>query len=234
MRDFFDGVTGWQPTVRVEPPYLRWIGRRDRCPNTTLALIQNAADRRGGADLVYFVFDLLYLDGRKLMLLPLADRKNGLAALLERREDAVRFSEHQVGQGPKFHRHACELGLEGIVSKRLDAPYSPGDRGLRVKTKCLNREEFVVVGWTDPEGSRSFTGALLLGHYDPAGRLIYAGRVGTGMRANQLEELLRRLRPLQIGAMPLDTHRVRPGSARRWFSRGCIGSGPSSSSKSNI
>lgn len=171
---------------------------------TSFALIQNAADRRGGADLVYFVFDLLYLDGRNLMPLPLADRKNGLAALLERREDAVRFSEHQVGQGPKFHRHACELGLEGIVSKRLDAPYSPGDRGLWVKTKCLNREEFVVIGWTDPEGSRPFIGALLLGYYDPAGRLIYAGRVGTGMRADQLEELLRRLRPLQIDAMPLD------------------------------
>ena len=94
---------------------------------TSFALIQNAADRRGGAALVYFVFDLLYLDGRNLMPLPLADRKNGLAAVLERREDAICFSEHQVGQGPEFHRHACKLGLEGIVSKRLDAPYSPGE-----------------------------------------------------------------------------------------------------------
>ena len=68
------------------------------------------------------------------MPLPLADREDGLAVLLKGREDAIRFSEHQVGQGPEFHRHACELGLEGIVSKRLDAPYSPGGRGLWVKT----------------------------------------------------------------------------------------------------
>lgn len=138
------------------------------------------------------------------MPVPLADRKAGLTALLERREDTIRYSEHQVGQGPAFRQHACALGLEGVVSKRLDAPYSPGDRGLWVKAKCLNREEFVVVGWTDPEGSRLFIGALLLGYYDPGGKLIYAGRVGTGMRADQLEDLLRRLRPLQTDKMPLD------------------------------
>ena len=149
------------------------------------------------------------------MPLPLADRRDGLAVLLEGREDAIRFSEHQVGQGPEFHRHACKLGLEGIVSKRLDAPYTPGDRGLWLKTKCLNREEFVVIGWTDPEGSRPFIGALLLGYYDPAGRLIYAGRVGTGIRASQLEDLLRRLRPLQIDTMPLD---VAPSRSTRFGS----------------
>jgi DNA ligase D-like protein (predicted ligase) len=171
---------------------------------TSFALIRNAAERDGGADLVYFVFDLLHLNGRNLMPLPLVQRKADLAALLEGSEGAIRFSDHQIGQGPAFHQHACALGLEGIVSKRLDAPYVPGDRGLWLKTKCLNREEFVVVGWTDPEGSRPFIGALLLGYYDQAGRLIYAGRVGTGMRADQLAELLRRLRPLEVDTMPLD------------------------------
>ncbi len=83
-------------------------------------------------------------------------------------------------------------------------PTPPGDRGLWLKIKCPNREEFVVVGWTDPEGSRPFIGALLLGYYDPGGRLIYAGRVGTGMRADQLSDLLRRLQPLQTDRMPLD------------------------------
>jgi bifunctional non-homologous end joining protein LigD len=138
------------------------------------------------------------------MPLPLADRKARLATLLERSEDAIRFSDHQIGQGPAFHRHACELGLEGIVSKWLDAAYSSGDRGLWRKIKCLNREEFVVVGWTDPEGSRPFIGALLLRYYDPHGRLIYAGRVGTGMRADQLGDLLRRMQPLPVDRMPLD------------------------------
>jgi ATP-dependent DNA ligase len=95
---------------------------------------------------------------------------------------AICYSDHQIGLGPAFHRHACALGLDGIVSKRLDAAYSPAQRGLWLKTKCLNREEFVVVGRTDPEGSRPFIGALLLGYYDPDGRLIYTGRVDSGTR----------------------------------------------------
>jgi DNA ligase D-like protein (predicted ligase) len=128
---------------------------------TCFALIQNAADRRGGSDLVYFIFDLLYIDGQDLMPLPLSSRKARLAVLLERRADAIRYSDHQIGRGQAFHRHVCKLGLEGIVSKRLDAGYSPGQRGFWLKIKCLNREEFVVVGWTDPEGSRPYIGALL-------------------------------------------------------------------------
>ena len=96
------------------------------------------------------------------------------------------------------------MGVEGIVSKRADAPYAPGNRGLWLKVKCLNREEFVVIGWTDPEGARPFLGALLLGYYDPDGRLTYAGRVGTGTNQAELERLWRRLQPLAIDTMPLD------------------------------
>src|SRR5690348_5343795 len=106
--------------------------------------------------------------------------------------------------GRQFYEHACQLALEGVVSKRLDAPYAPGDRGLWLKTKCVNREEFVVVGWTDPEGSRPRIGALLLAYYTPDGRLAYAGRAGTGMSVAELERVWRRLQPLQIAKMPLD------------------------------
>jgi DNA ligase D-like protein (predicted ligase) len=171
---------------------------------TSFALVQDAAEQQASAGLVYFVFDLLYLDDRDLMRLPLSDRKAELAKLFDHRDDAIRYSDHQIGQGATFLRHACALGVEGIVSKRLGAPYSPGQRGLWRKVKCLNREEFVVVGWTDPEGSRPFIGALLLGYYNRDGRLIYAGRVGSGMRVDQLEVLLRRLEPLRTGEMPLD------------------------------
>ena len=80
----------------------------------------------------------------------------------------------------------------------------PGNRGLWVKTKCLNREEFVVVGWSDPEGSRPYLGSLLLGYYDDAGKLIYAGRAGSGISDAELERLWRRLQPLAIKKMPLD------------------------------
>jgi ATP-dependent DNA ligase len=83
-------------------------------------------------------------------------------------------------------------------------PYSPGNRGLWLKVKCLNREEFVVVGWTDPEGSRPRLGALLLAYYDPDNRLIYAGRAGTGIDHAELERLWRRLQPLATSKMPLD------------------------------
>ena len=117
----------------------------------------------------------------------------------------LQYSDHQVGHGAAFYSRACAVAdLEGIVSKQADAPYIPGNRGLWRKTKCLNREEFVVVGWTDPEGSRPYLGALLLAYYDPAGRLVYAGRVGTGMTDSELERVWRILQPLAADPMPLE------------------------------
>jgi bifunctional non-homologous end joining protein LigD len=96
------------------------------------------------------------------------------------------------------------MSLEGIVSKRAYAAYAPGNRGLWLKVKCLHREEFVVVGWTDPEGSRPYLGALLLAYHNPHGRLVYAGRAGTGIKQAELERLWRRLQPLATSEMPLD------------------------------
>ena len=96
---------------------------------------------------------------------------------------------HQTGLGLAFYEKACALAVEGIVSKRADAAYMPGNRGLWLKVKRLNREEFVVVGWSDPEGSRPFIGSLLLGYYDPDGRLIFAGWVGSGLREQGQREM---------------------------------------------
>jgi ATP-dependent DNA ligase len=108
---------------------------------------------------------------------------------------AVQFNDHETGDGELIRRCACELGFEGVVSKTVDAPHAPGNRGLWRKSKCLNRQEFVVVGWTDPKGSRPHLGALLLGYYTGDGELIYAGRVGTGMPDKVLADLRRRLDP---------------------------------------
>jgi ATP-dependent DNA ligase len=118
-------------------------------------------------------------------------------------DNRLRYSEHLVGNGPDIRREACRIGAEGLVSKRIDKPYVPGDRGIWIKTKCLNRQEFVVIGWTDPEGSRPHLGALLLGYYAPDGRLIFAGRAGTGMNDSQLADLKRRLTPLAVARMAL-------------------------------
>jgi DNA ligase D-like protein (predicted ligase) len=168
---------------------------------TAFNLIQNATDT-GEGSLVFFLFDLLFLDGENLMALPLVERKTRLASLLNGAPHLLRCNEHQVGHGPEFHRLACEHGLEGIVSKRTNGRYEP-DRRTWLKIKCLNREEFIVIGWSDPEGSRHLIGSLLLGYYTPQGKLIYAGRAGTGLPVAELERLWRRLQPLVIEKMPL-------------------------------
>jgi DNA ligase D-like protein (predicted ligase) len=171
---------------------------------SSFSRIQTASDTGNADALIFFLFDLLYLDGEVASAAPLRQRKERLRDLLSNAGTPLQYSDHQIGRGPEFYARACELSLEGIISKRADAPYSPGDRGLWVKAKCKNREEFVVVGWTDPEGSRPWLGALLLAYYDPDGRLIYAGRVGTGMDHAELGRLWRRLQPLATAQMPLD------------------------------
>jgi DNA ligase D-like protein (predicted ligase) len=176
---------------------------------TAFNLIQNALEH-GDASLVYFVFDLLFLDGEDLTSLPLTDRKTRLEAFLVGAPDNIRYGDHQIGQGPAFHKLACEHGLEGIVSRRVGGRYEP-DRRSWLKVKCLNREEFVVVGWSDPEGSRHHIGALLLGYYTPDGELIYAGRVGTGMTIAELERLYAHLQPLAASKMPLSQPPPRGG-----------------------
>ena len=151
--------------------------------------LQAAMDEGRTDQLVFYAFDLLFLNGESTAHLPLVERKNRLQRLFKKQNGALRYTEHVVGDGPAFRAQACKLGLEGAISKRADQPYVAGDRGIWVKSKCLNREEFVVVGWTDPEGSRSHIGALLLGYYTQDGRLHYAGRAGTGMTDKELKRL---------------------------------------------
>lgn len=123
---------------------------------TSFSAMQAATDAASTGNLIYMLFDLLFLDHGDLTGLPLLERKGRLQSLLTGAPDLLQFSEHHVGQGETFFRHASKLGVEGIVSKRLECPYKPGDRGIWRKVKCLNREEFVVLGWTDPEGSRPY------------------------------------------------------------------------------
>jgi ATP-dependent DNA ligase len=112
---------------------------------TSFALMQQATDRGTGA-LIYFAFDLLELDGASTAKLPLLERKTALAGSLKKAPPGISYSSHDDGDGEALRLAACKHGLEGIVSKRADAPYSPGNRGPWVKSKCLNRAEFVIVG----------------------------------------------------------------------------------------
>ena len=171
---------------------------------TSFELMQQASNA-GYGGLVYFAFDLIELDGEDVARLPLLERKERLAQLLQDPPAGIVYSEHEGGDGEAFRRAACEHGLEGIVSKRIDRLYLPGDRGAWVKSKCLNRAEFVVVGWSDPEGSRHLVGSLLLSYYNSEGRLIYAGRVGTGMSVKTLAMLHQRLAPLATSTMQLSS-----------------------------
>src|ERR1700730_1226126 len=116
---------------------------------TSVSMIQTASDSGNAASLVFFLFDLLYLDGEDVSARPLLERKARLAALLSNVSSPLHYSDHQRGRGRAFHEKACAMSLEGIVSKRADAAYAPGNRGLWLKVKCLHREEFVVVAWTD-------------------------------------------------------------------------------------
>ena len=132
----------------------------------------------------------------------LQDRKAALAGLLEGAPPAVRFSAHVVGSGREFFEKACGLSLEGIVSKRRDARYEAGRGRSWLKVKCLRRQEVVIGGFTEPSGSRTGLGALLVGVNEPGGGLTFAGKVGTGFTDKVLRDLRKRLGGLEQGSSP--------------------------------
>jgi DNA ligase D-like protein (predicted ligase) len=168
---------------------------------TSFEALPAAADEHQAGRLVYVAFDLLYLDGEDLRALALDARKARLEKLLAGAGASIRYGAHFLGDGKKFLEAASRLGIEGIVSKRLDARYVSGDRRDWRKVKAYHREEFVIVGFTDPPSGRAQLSSLLLGYYDEKGRLIYAGR-GAGS-IPELQRLHARLAPLVIETSPL-------------------------------
>jgi bifunctional non-homologous end joining protein LigD len=184
-------------------------------------LLQNAFGRkRAAASLRYYVFDLLYLDGHDVRSLPLIERKDLLRQILPRpakNRAVVEWSDHATGKGQDFFREACRLGLEGIISKRVDAPYAPGRTGTWLKCKCHHEQEFVVAGYTDPQGARQGFGALLLGYYDRK-ELVYAGRVGTGFTDRTIRDLVPKLKQLVTAKTPFDRGaRAASGKGVHWL-----------------
>ncbi len=166
--------------------------------------LQNAFDVRSDSNLVYYVFDLLYLDGYDLRPAPLLERKRLLAAFFPTTEPAalIRYSDHITGQGDVAFSEACRNGMEGLIAKRIDASYIAGRNRNWVKIKCGRRQEFVIGGFTEPSDSRIAFGALLLGVYDGQDQLRFAGRTGTGFSERSLKALHKRLTSLEQSQPP--------------------------------
>ena len=171
---------------------------------TSFQALQNVLKRGEHQRLAYYAFDLLHIDGYDLTRTPLLARKEGLSKLLQpaSEEAPIRYSDHVVGDGETLFKHACQYALEGIISKRKDRPYTSGRGRDWLKIKCLQRQEFVIGGFTEPSGSRKGLGALLLGVHDEAGALRYAGRVGTGFTEESLKDLRARLSALEQKSPP--------------------------------
>jgi len=168
--------------------------------HTSFQSLQNFLSEDVRAKPLYFAFDLPYVNGYDLRRAPLVERKALLRKMIAD-SPLVRFSDHVQGDGPAFFAEACKVGLEGIISKRADSPYEATRSRAWQKVKCGLRQEFVIGGYTDPQGSRAGFGALLLGVYD-GDALRYCGKVGTGFDDAMLKRLSSKLAALAADKPP--------------------------------
>ena len=164
--------------------------------------------RQSDVSVYYYVFDILHLDGQKTRDLPLRQRKEILRTAL-RFDDPVRFTQHRNTDGEDYYDEACADGWEGLIAKDATAPYVTSRSRKWLKFKCVNRQEFVVGGFTEPEGERTDFGALLIGYYEKD-RLTYAGKVGTGYDDETLNRLGKKMRDLERDDPPFDEDGLPP------------------------
>ncbi|HEY3087403.1 MAG TPA: non-homologous end-joining DNA ligase [Jatrophihabitantaceae bacterium] len=165
----------------------------------------------------FHLFDVLYAGNRDTRVLPLLERKRVLRGLLSF-DGPLHYTEHRDTEGEAYYREACRLGWEGLIAKRADSQYRAGRTKDWLKFKCITGQEFVIGGFTDPQRSRIGFGAVLLGYYDRSGRLVYAGKVGTGFDNQTLRSLHDRLAAIErttpafsVGKLPRSrVHWVEP------------------------
>jgi DNA ligase D-like protein (predicted ligase) len=168
---------------------------------------------RSGVPVFYYLFDLLHLDGHDTDALELRDRKTLLRNAVSY-ADPLRFLPHRNTEGEALYSDACRRGWEGLIAKRANSPYQHRRSDDWLKLKCVNEQEFVIGGWTDPTGSRIGLGALLVGYYE-GGELRYAGKVGTGYSRAVLRDLRSRLDRLERAEPPFEQDRL-PRSGVHW------------------
>jgi bifunctional non-homologous end joining protein LigD len=169
--------------------------------------LMQGAWKGGHAKVVFYAFDLLKLDGEDTRALPLLDRKRLLAKLIGKRQSGViRYSDHIVGEGQKLLAKACAAGLEGIIAKRANAHYAGIRTESWLKIKCLQRQEFLIVGWTSSDKDRGFRSLILATR--AGGKLRYAGKVGTGFGMEEITRLGKLMRPLARKAATVEAPRA--------------------------
>ncbi len=183
---------------------------------SSFSLLQAALSAGNTGRMLYYVFDLLRLDGEDLRDEPLVERKERLRQLLEPLDDEgpVRFSDHFVEPGRIMLEHACRMGLEGVVSKRADAPYRSGRTGAWIKSKCTQRQEFVIGGYLPSDKTGRGLRSLLVGYHE-GGKLHYAGRVGTGFSTRAGDDLKEKLDALKAKKSPFSA-KVPGGKGLVW------------------
>lgn len=170
---------------------------------TNFQSLQNAFDSARTQDIHYYLFDLPYFAGHDLREVPLRERRSLLRQQLElNKSPFLKFSDEFEADADSLLEAACSLKLEGVIGKRADAPYTSTRSATWIKLKCVKRQEFVIGGYTDPRGTRSGLGSLLLGVHDTQGHLIYSGNVGTGFDDKTLVQLKNKLSALETKQTP--------------------------------
>src|SRR5438309_2129936 len=169
-------------------------------------LLQATLKEQKGANLAFYAFDLLIDRGEDIRKLPNIERKQRLAALLKGVSPPILYGDHVIGQGEEMFCEVCRMGGEGIVSKKASAPY----RGTRtrdwLKVKCIQRQEFVIIGWSESDKRLGFRSLLLAAK--EKGKLAYVGKVGTGFSAKLIDDLMERMRPLGVEKAPVEVPRA--------------------------
>jgi bifunctional non-homologous end joining protein LigD len=237
----------WTHKFQRSPTRCRKLGADTRSIDGEVVVEENGVSdfsalqdalKHDKANFVYYAFDLLHLDGADLTGEPLLARKAALKRLLEDSDPdgIVRYSDHFEISGAEMLAHACQLDLEGVISKRRDAPYRSGRSDDWIKSKCQQNQEFVILGYKDASHLKGAIGALVLGYYDN-GTLKYAGRSGTGYTMETARDVWKKLQPLRrdkpaFGKLPdeergrkgiwVEPQRVAEVSFRGWTAQGHI------------
>lgn len=176
----------------------------DKRQHPNFQLLQNAIKDNKNSLFIYYIFDLIYFEGRDLSSLPLIERKKILYNVIKSKNNILRYSDHVLGSGEKVFKKSCKLSLEGIVSKDINSTYLQKRTHNWLKVKCTKRQEFVIGGYTLPKGKREGFGSLILGIYSKNKKLIYCGHVGTGFNQKSLQSIFKLLKKHETIKMPFE------------------------------